>query len=129
MQDKEKIIINDYINNDPLSEENLNETLEYVNKFRLSCPNKTIWLYTGFSFSEFFIYDKQIQNNPQYLRKDVMELYLKRQSIVKQCDILIDGRYIESQSNPSLRWRGSSNQRVIDIQESLKQNKIVLHCD
>lgn len=124
MQDKEKIIINDYINNDPLSEENLNETLEYVNKFRLSCPNKTIWLYTGFSWNQIMHPAVTDDLNPQ---RD--EILSKRRQIIEQCNTLIDGKYIESQRNPSLRWRGSENQRVIDIQESLKQNKIILYCD
>lgn len=53
----------------------------------------------------------------------------KRSLVIEQCDILIDGRYIESQRNLSLKWRGSSNQRVIDIQKSLKQSKAVLYCN
>ncbi len=57
------------------------------------------------------------------------EMLSKRRHIISQCDILIDGKYKESQRNPSLKWRGSENQRVIDIQKSLKQNKVVLYCD
>ena len=52
-----------------------------------------------------------------------------RQIIVSQVDVLVDGRYIDSQRNISKKWCGSDNQRVINIQESLKQNKIILHCD
>ena len=52
-----------------------------------------------------------------------------RQCIVSKCDVLVDGRYIDSQRNPSKKWAGSDNQRVIDIRKSLEQNKIVLHCD
>ena len=48
MQMQDKIVINDYIENDPLSEENLDKTLENVNEIRLLCPNKSIWLYTGY---------------------------------------------------------------------------------
>ena len=40
-----------------------------------------------------------------------------------------DGRYIDSQRNPSKKWAGSDNQRVIDVEQSLAQNKIVLYCD
>ena len=52
-----------------------------------------------------------------------------RQIIVSQCDVLVDGKYIDSQRDINLKWRGSKNQRVINIQKSLQQNKIVLYCD
>ena len=129
MKMQDKIVINDYIENDPLSEENLDKTLETVNKIRLSFPNKSIWIYSGYSFTELFMYDDQIKKNPNYLRKDIMEIYKKRQEIVKQCTVMVDGRYIDSQRNPSKKWAGSDNQRVIDIRKSLEQNKIILYCD
>lgn len=126
MQDKEKIIINDYINNDPLSEETLDKTLEFLNEIRLSCPNKTIWLYTGFDFD--FI-RHSFEESKKMLQASWKDSAIKRWEIVKNCNILVDGRYIESQRNPSLHWKGSSNQRCIDIQESLRKNKVVLYCD
>lgn len=48
---------------------------------------------------------------------------------IQSVDILVDGRYIDSQRDISLKWRGSSNQRCIDIKESLKQDKVILWCD
>ena len=54
---------------------------------------------------------------------------LKRQKIIKQCDVLVDGEYIDKQKDLTLKWRGSKNQRVIDVQQSLAQNKLVLYCD
>ena len=112
---------------DPLHEANLDGVLDLVNKIRLSFPNKSIWIYSGYSFTELFMYDDQIKKNPNYLRKDIMEIYKKRQEIVKQCTVMVDGRYIDSQRDISLRWRGSKNQNCIDIQQSLHQNKIVLY--
>mgnify|MGYP003376539803 FL=1 len=53
----------------------------------------------------------------------------KRRNILKQCDVLLDGRYIDSQRDITLKWRGSRNQRVIDLKESFKQKQIVLYCD
>ena len=44
-------------------------------------------------------------------------------------NVMVDGRYIDSQRNPSKKWAGSDNQRVISIQESIKQGKVVLYCD
>ena len=129
MQMQDKIIINDYIENDPLSEENLNKTLETVHEIRLLCPNKSIWLYSGYTFGELIKYDNISMPLENYLRKDEYELYTKRHQILESVDILVDGRYIDSQRDITLRWRGSSNQRVIDTKQSLQQNKIVLYCN
>ena len=48
-----------------------------------------------------------------------------RFSLIKECDILIDGKYMDNLKDLNLKWRGSSNQRVIDIKKSLEKNKIV----
>ena len=95
-------------------------------EFRLSFPNKTIWIYSGYIFSELFMYDEKIKRCPNYLRKDVMEIYQKRQQIISKCDVMVDGKYIDSQRDTSLRWRGSKNQDVINIQQSLQKGEIVL---
>ena len=98
----------------------------FANRFRLSFPNKTIWIYSGYIFSELFMYDEKIKRFPNYLRKDVMEIYQKRQQIISKCDVMVDGKYIDSQRDISLRWRGSKNQDVINIQQSLQNGEIVL---
>lgn len=118
----DKIVINDYIENDPLSEENLDKTLETVNKIRLSFPNKSIWLYSGYN------YQKVVRQLANLATQDNYNMY-KRQKIIKQCDVMVDGRYIDSQRDITLKWRGSDNQRVIDIRKSLEQNKVILYCD
>lgn len=92
---------------EPLANENINDVLNLVNKIRLLLPEKTIWLYTGYEWH-------QCLKHPM------------RKEIVSKCDVLVDGRYIDSQRDITLRWRGSSNQRVIDVKKSLVQNKIVL---
>ena len=94
--------------------------VENPDKIRLSFPNKSIWIYSGFRWSEIF-------NDGVYLTKDCAGW--KRREIIKQCNVLIDGRYIDSQRNPSKKWAGSDNQRVIDIRKSLEQNKVILYCD
>lgn len=124
MRDKEKIIINDYIQGDPLSEENLDKTLNFLHEFRLSCPNKSIWLYSGFTWNQ--IMNPVVTDN---LNPSRDELIRKRQDIVKQCTVLVDGRYIDSQRNPSKKWAGSDNQKVVNIRQSLQQNKIILWCN
>lgn len=101
---------------EPLADENLDGVLNLVNRFRLLLPQKTIWLYTGYTWEE--IYNCMSFN------------IMKRRQIIYNCDVLVDGRYINSQRDISLKWRGSKNQRVIDVKESIKQNKqILLYCD
>ena len=121
---------------DPLNESNLDGVLDLVNKIRLLFPNKSIWLYTGyevigiqdglFVLSPNVITDKVLE--PEEMVDRIKE-DIKRSDIIKQCDVLIDGRYIEENRDITLKWRGSSNQRVINVQKSLQKNEIVLHCD
>ena len=48
---------------------------------------------------------------------------------MKYIDVIVDGQYVDELHNPTLKWRGSSNQRVIDVPKSLKSNKVVLFCE
>lgn len=107
---------------DPLHENNLDEVLSLIKEIRTSFPEKTIWLYTGYKFEELI-------NGIHYPLDSKWEDKAWRQSIVKLCDVLIDGEYIDEQRDITLKWRGSSNQRVIDVKQSLTQNKIVLYCN
>lgn len=88
---------------DPLHPENRAEITELAKKCRERFPNKTIWLYTGFTYEE------------------VGEL-----EIMQYCDVIVDGAFIKEQLDPKLHWKGSSNQRVIDIRETARLKKIVL---
>ena len=102
---------------EPLADENLDGVLHLVDRFRLSFPNKSIWIYSGYQWSEIF-------NDEIYLIKECTGW--KRREIVNQCTVMVDGRYIDSQRDITLKWRGSSNQRVIDVQKSLQKGEIVL---
>lgn len=114
----EKVIINDYIRGEPLAEENLDDVLDLVNRIRLSKSEKSIWLYTGYTWEEI-----RKNNMKDGLRYGELT---KRAKIIIECDVLVDGQYIESQRDLSLPYRGSSNQRLIDIQQSLQKGEIVL---
>lgn len=121
---------------EPLAEENLNNVLDLVNEIRLLFPQKTIWLYTGyrvrgiqeglFVLTPNVITDK-ISDHEEIINR--VNKDVKRSDIIKKCDVLIDGRYIEEKRDITLKWCGSSNQRVINVQKSLQKNEIVLHCD
>ena len=101
---------------EPLADENLDGVLHLVDRFRLLLPNKSIWIYSGYQWEQLF-------NDGVYLTKECAGW--KRREIIKQCTVMVDGRYIDSQRNPSKKWAGSDNQRVINISESLKQGKVI----
>lgn len=124
----DKIILNDYFrgDNDILHENNLDKILNLVNEIRLLLPEKNIWIYTGYKWE--YIFDQRWHYHPRTQEKLSIGRW-RRQRIVSQCDVLIDDQYIDSQRDISLKWRGSKNQRVIDIQKSLQNNKVVLYCD
>ena len=126
---------------EPLAKENLDDVLDLVNEFRLSIPHKSIWLYTGYTISTCKYFDDIIFTfhpsyyhpnplNGEYIKVDDKAYFIKqdrkRVEIVKNIDVLIDGQYIESQRDISLPYRGSSNQRLIDIQKSLQKGEIAL---
>lgn len=91
-------------------------------EIRISFPKKTIWLYSGYSYSEIF------RGQSSCLSQEGLNNF-KRREIISNVDVLVDGEYIDEQRNLSKKWAGSDNQRVIDIQQSLTQNKLVLYCD
>lgn len=126
----EKIIINDYIRGEPLAEENLDDVLDLVNEIRLSSPNKYIWLYTGFTWNSIMNYQSAETDDFDYIKESYIDgIYEKRQQIISQCDVLVDGQYIDSQRDITLPYRGSKNQKVIDIHQSLKKGEVVLWID
>lgn len=75
---------------------------------------KTVWLWTGFEWEHVF---------RQHERLPVTDF---QQTLIESCDVVVDGLFVEALSNRTLKWRGSANQRVIDVQKSLC-NRIVLH--
>lgn len=110
---------------DPLHENNLDGVLNLINKIRLLMPNKTIWLYTGYKLNIYEQYNCDhliIETTPQSNNENDF----KREKIIRSCDVIVDGRYIDSQKDITLRWKGSSNQRVIDVKKSLKEGRIIL---
>ena len=97
---------------DPLAPKNRQFINTYIHWIRREFPNKTIWLYTGYKFD-------QLVFEGNFLAVDTL----------KNCDVVVDGKYIEELRDVSLKWRGSKNQRVIDVKRSFEQRKVVLWCD
>lgn len=91
---------------EPLAPENVYDLIFLCYYFKQRYPNKTIWCYTGYEW------------------KDVKDF-----PIMRYIDVLVDGRFVQELADPRLRFRGSSNQRIIDVQESLKNRTVVLRKD
>ncbi len=104
---------NDYIvglsilGGEPLHPKNIEGSTNLAKKFKETYPNKNIWVWSGYLFEE----------------------YLKDKEIINYIDVLVDGQYNDDLHSPILKWKGSSNQRVIDIKKTLKKEKIVLYED
>ena len=122
---------------DPLHENNLDEVLKLVKQIRISFHEKTIWLYTGYKLEllseEIYNGTKQIRTISHFYpipnKNEFAENQVKRREIIELCNIVVDGKYIDEQKDLSLKFRGSKNQMVIDVKQSLAQNKIILYCD
>lgn len=111
-----------------LAEQNLDDILSLVQEICISFPEKAIWLYTGFRWSQIIA-----KIHPSIFPDEKFEhdrnIHMKRQKIISLCDVVVDGEYIDDQRDITLKWRGSKNQLVIDVQKSLEQGKVVLYCD
>lgn len=118
-----------FLGGECLAEQNLDEILSLIKQIRISFPEKTIWLYTGFCWNDIMCSFAGLQADYVVLDKKDIEAWEKRREIISNVDVLVDGEYIDEQRDITLKWRGSSNQRVISVVDSLAQGKIVLYCD
>lgn len=92
---------------DPTYQTNIIPLISFLKRFKNELPDKDIWIWSGFTWEEIM-------------------LDIKKKELIELCDVLIDGKYEENLKNLNLKWRGSSNQRVIDIKKTLENKKIVL---
>lgn len=114
-----------FLGGECLAEQNLDEVLKLIQEIRISFPEKTIWLYTGYTWEQ-LVYSRM----PSGVGKEKEFLnWNRRNEIISNIDICIDGEYVDNLKDLTLKWRGSKNQRVIDVKQSLAQNKVVLYCD
>lgn len=88
---------------EPMHPKNIEGTTKLAKAFKEKYPNKNLWIWTG------FLFDKDLHG------KDILNYV----------DVIVDGQFKEELKDPRLKWRGSSNQRVIDVQKSLMNQKIV----
>ena len=108
LSDKETVSGLSILGGEPMHPKNIEGTIELAKKFKEKFPKKTIWVWSG------FLYDDILKRNPE---------------IFDYIDVMVDGQYVDELHDPTLRWKGSSNQRVIDIKQTQKSGKIVLNTD
>ena len=90
---------------DPFHAANIPEVRELAKEIKEDYPEKTIWVYTGSVWED-----------------------IKYDELMQYTDVLVDGEFIAAEKDNTLRWKGSKNQRVIDVPESLEKGEIRLHC-
>lgn len=101
---------------EPFEYKNQLGVLPLLKEIKSRFPNKDIWCFTGYDFEKDLVGD-MMQQRPE------------TKEMLSYIDILVDGEFVEAKKNLSLRFRGSSNQRIIMVQESLKENKVILWDD
>ena len=101
---KDYIVGLSILGGEPMHPKNIEGTTKLAKTFKEKFPNKNLWAWTGFKFD-----------------KD-----LKDKEVMHYIDVLVDGQYADELHNPKLEWRGSENQRVIDVQKSLKKGEVTV---
>ena len=99
---------------DPMEPENQRALLPFVKKVRARLPEKDIWCFTGYTYDD----------------GDILEPHAKTEvtrEFISLLDVLVDGKFEEALKDIRLVFRGSSNQRVIDVQKSLQSHKVILY--
>ena len=100
---------------EPMEPQNQRGLLPFVERFKKQFPKKTLWCYTGFTYQGGGVFEEERAN---------IETTAKLLSLI---DVLVDGRFIEELKDIRLKFRGSSNQRFIDLKRSFSENNIVLY--
>lgn len=114
-----KMLAPSYINGltvlggEPMEPENQRALLPFLKKVKAAYPQKTIWLYTGFTLEE--LRSPDCRAHTEYTEE-----------ILKLLTVLVDGRFVEEKKNVSLRFRGSENQRLIDVAATLAAGSVTL---
>ena len=91
---------------EPLEPENQEPLMAFLITFTLECPGKTVWLYTGFTWEE--LKSPECRARTEWLP-----------SLLSYVDVMVDGRFVQAERDITLRFRGSRNQRIIDVQKTI----------
>lgn len=100
---------------EPFEKVNQEGLAPFIKKVKQTYPDKKIWCYTG------FLFDKQILG--QMIKEENRE---ETKEMLESIDYIVDGKFVEELKDPKLKFRGSSNQRIIDVKKSLEKNEVIL---
>lgn len=100
---------------EPFERTNQEGLVPLIKKVKQTYPDKKIWCYTGFTFDKQIV-EKMINEENRAVTKEMLN----------NIDYIVDGKFVEELKDPKLRFRGSSNQRIIDVKKSLEQNQVVI---
>lgn len=125
------------IGGEPLIQDKIQDLAQLCIKIKQLWPQKKIWLWSGYTWEKIYslAYDDEVYrfSNNQWW-DNPHKYYLSK--LLENIDVLIDGPFIQEQKDITLKWRGSKNQRVIDVQKSMRQNlpilpppSPILYCD
>ena len=93
---------------EPLCPENIPEVLDFIKDLKKVRPNFNIWCYSGYTLEE-------LESRTDEVTKETL----------KNIDVLVDGQFKQDLKNPTLKFRGSENQRILDVQKCIKEQKII----
>lgn len=93
---------------EPLCKENIGEVVEFIKDIKKVRPNFNVWCYSGYTIEE-------LRSRDDETTKEALN----------EIDVLVDGRFIQEKKDPTLRFRGSSNQRILDVKKCIAENKVV----
>ena len=99
---------------EPFEPQNQQALLPFLKRVKNEVPSKNIWCYTG------YLFDSELLGESRAKTGDTLPM-------LQLIDVLVDGKFVEELKDISLMFKGSSNQRIIDVKESLQQNKVVLY--
>lgn len=99
---------------EPFEPSNQAALLPFLRRVKAVVPEKDVWCYTG------YLFDKELLGESRAKTENTLEM-------LKLIDVLVDGRFIEEQKNISLLFRGSENQRIIDVKKSLESGEVILY--
>lgn len=93
---------------EPLCKQNIGEVLDFIQTVKKEKPGFNIWCYSGYTLEELEARNDAVTNE-----------------VLKEIDVLVDGEFVEAKKIPGLKFRGSANQRILDMPKCIRENKIV----
>lgn len=106
---------------DPLHPENISIVYDLCKEIKTKFSDKTIWIYTGYTFEQVYVPDGAVITDDFNKTRDI------RNNLLHLIDVLVDGKFVKWLADVNYPYAGSTNQRVIDVQKTLKSEKIILY--